>query len=186
MLVLLLRYRHSLANTVEVWMETGGTSKHTNHHRYIPVHEIATKIGPSLCESLPAAHALSGCDTVSSFFGVGKKKVWRSLKKLGAEDIAALSRFHEQELDRSVAVARKFVVSLYDASNKYSKYHRDLNVMRYNISKSKPTALSHLPPCEATFIQHVRRAAWQTSTWTSAHLTIPQLPSKRYYYNKHL
>jgi hypothetical protein len=159
-------------------METGGASKHTNHHRYIPVHEIALKIGPSLCNSLPALHALSGCDTVSSFFGIGKKKVWRSLKKLAAEDIATLSTFHEQELDGSVSVARKFVVSWYDASNKFKNYHNDLNVMRYNISKAKPTALSHLPPCEATFVQHVRRAAWQTRTWTSAHLQLPQLPRK--------
>jgi hypothetical protein len=34
-----------------------------------------------VCEILPAAHALTGCDTTSSFFGIGKKCMLKALKE---------------------------------------------------------------------------------------------------------
>ena len=40
---------------------------------YIPVHTIAAHLGPAKSSALPAFHALTGCDTTSSFFGKGKK-----------------------------------------------------------------------------------------------------------------
>jgi hypothetical protein len=36
---------------------------------------------------LPAAHALSGCDTTSSFFGIGKKSVYKILKAPDFHDL---------------------------------------------------------------------------------------------------
>jgi hypothetical protein len=32
-----------------------------------------------VCNILPAVHALTGCDTTSSFFGIGKKTVYKTL-----------------------------------------------------------------------------------------------------------
>jgi hypothetical protein len=34
-----------------------------------------------VCEILPAAHALTGRDTTSSFFGIGKKSMLKALKE---------------------------------------------------------------------------------------------------------
>jgi hypothetical protein len=42
------------------------------------VHDITLAIGPLVCNILPAAHALTGCDTTSSFFGIGKKTVYKT------------------------------------------------------------------------------------------------------------
>ena len=36
-------------------------------------------IGPLVCNILSAVHALTGCDTTSSFFGIGKKTVYKTL-----------------------------------------------------------------------------------------------------------
>ena len=44
--------------------------------RYLPAHEMARALGPEKCIALPFLHAFSGCDTVSSFAGRGKKTVW--------------------------------------------------------------------------------------------------------------
>jgi hypothetical protein len=44
--------------------------------RYLPAHDIACALGPEKCAALPFLHAFSGCDTVSSFAGRGKKTVW--------------------------------------------------------------------------------------------------------------
>jgi hypothetical protein len=46
-------------------------------HRFIPVHEIINSLNPVFCQILPAAHALSGCDTTSSMFGIGKRTVYK-------------------------------------------------------------------------------------------------------------
>ncbi len=47
------------------------------HSRYIAAHEIAVAIGNPMATVLPMFHALTGCDTVSSFFGHGKKTAWQ-------------------------------------------------------------------------------------------------------------
>ena len=41
-----------------------GTGK---HFRYVIVHQIANSLGPQKAQALPIFHALTGCDTVSSF-----------------------------------------------------------------------------------------------------------------------
>ena len=45
-------------------------------NRYIPAHAIAQSLGQSKAMALPAFHALTGCDTTSTFFGKGKKTAW--------------------------------------------------------------------------------------------------------------
>ena len=42
--------------------------------RFIPIHEIVSSLTPKICSSLLAFHAFTGCDTVSSFGGRGKKQ----------------------------------------------------------------------------------------------------------------
>ena len=33
-----------------------------------------------MCTQLPAFHALTACDSVSTFFGFGKMKAWKDMK----------------------------------------------------------------------------------------------------------
>ena len=42
-------------------------------HIFLDIHDLASNLGPIACRNLPAMHALTGCDTMSSFYGVGKK-----------------------------------------------------------------------------------------------------------------
>ena len=55
------------------------------HFRYIPVHEVATALGPQKSLALTFFHAVTGCDTVSAFTGKGKKL-------LGMHEIVVQSR----------------------------------------------------------------------------------------------
>ena len=43
---------------------------------YIPTHEIARKLGHQRSQGLLFLHAITGCDTVSAFNGIGKKTAW--------------------------------------------------------------------------------------------------------------
>ena len=48
--------------------------------RYIAVHEMVATMNPTKCLTLPVLHAFTGCDTVSSFAGRGKKTAWETWK----------------------------------------------------------------------------------------------------------
>ncbi|KAG7156370.1 hypothetical protein Hamer_G006109 [Homarus americanus] len=56
----------------ELWLAFG-TGK---SFRYLAALEMATCLGPEKARALPIFHALTGCDTVSSFSGHGKKTAW--------------------------------------------------------------------------------------------------------------
>ena len=51
-----------------------------NNFHYIPAHEIVKALGPNRCIALPMFHAFTGCDTVSSFGGRGKRTAWDTWK----------------------------------------------------------------------------------------------------------
>ena len=79
-LVLCIHYFPTLTNISQLWFETGTGTNAVNQHRYIPVHEISKSLSNPLSQSLPAAHALTGCDTTSYFFWIGKKSVFKLLE----------------------------------------------------------------------------------------------------------
>eukprot|EP00112_Aurelia_sp_Birch-Aquarium-sp1_P011752 Seg2473.2 transcript_id=Seg2473.2/GoldUCD/mRNA.D3Y31 product="hypothetical protein" protein_id=Seg2473.2/GoldUCD/D3Y31 len=56
-------------NIEELWIEFG-TGR---HKRWLPVHEYVASLGDDVCAALPFWSAFTGCDTVSSFAGRGKK-----------------------------------------------------------------------------------------------------------------
>ena len=57
---------------MELWISFG-TGKAFQH---IPVHEITHTLGPEKSLSCPLFHSFTGCDTTSSFLGIGKKTAW--------------------------------------------------------------------------------------------------------------
>ena len=74
-------------DTDVVILSVAATSRHPSHEvwvamgtekdvRYIAAHQIAGALGPEKSCCLPIFHSFTGCDTVSFFSGVGKKKAW--------------------------------------------------------------------------------------------------------------
>ena len=70
-------YQH-LHEMEEIWIAFG----RDKHFRMIPIHAISTSLGRNICMALPMFHSLTGCDTVSAFFGHGKQSAWEALKTL--------------------------------------------------------------------------------------------------------
>jgi hypothetical protein len=79
-LVLCVHYFSNRQHTLELWFQTGTVSSTKDRRRYIPVHEICSTLSPVFTNTLPAAHAVTGCDTTSSLFGIGKRSVLLSSK----------------------------------------------------------------------------------------------------------
>jgi len=60
-----------------VFFFTGRQGKHAGLSRYIPVHQIHDSLETSQLNILLPVYCLTGCDTISSFWGHSKKAVYR-------------------------------------------------------------------------------------------------------------
>ena len=58
----------------QLWMKTGVRDR----LRFVPIHALVEKLGSVMCNLLPAFHFLTGCDTTSEPYLIGKKKVVES------------------------------------------------------------------------------------------------------------
>ena len=142
-LVLCVHYFPSLQHTDELWFQTGAISSTKDGRRFIPVHDICNSIDPVICKILPAVHAVTGCDTTSSIFGIGKRTVFKVLKDR-PRDFIDLSSLADCDIDQSVYVARKLVARLYDQKEKLKAGHVDLNKLRVRLEFG--TALTTILP----------------------------------------
>ena len=70
-LVLLVHYFPKMKKPSELWFQTGLITS--------TIHELCKSLSSVVCEILPVGYALTGCDTTSSFFGIGKKSMLKAL-----------------------------------------------------------------------------------------------------------
>lgn len=99
----------------EIWLAFG----HNKNFRHIAAHTIAAELGDDWCKGLLFMHAISGCDTVSSFAGIGKKTVWdvwRSLPSLTTL-FGHLSQTPEAISDHDMEEIERFVVLMYSRTS---------------------------------------------------------------------
>ena len=128
-----------------------------------------------LCESLPAAHALTGCDSTSSLYQVGKRVDYTKLLEHVNNGNFSLTTFGIQnDVEADVSSARSYVLSLY---GKKAKTCSSLDQLRYLMASTTDKPASQLPPTEDAFKQHVLRARYQTSIWCQSHIANPSLAS---------
>ena len=173
-LVLLLYYVSMGMLGTSVYMYTGHNTTTRDRRRYIPVCSIADRVGKDLCQNLPAAHALTGCDTTNSFFKIGKRIAYSKLiehvkarpdifKKFGLSD----------DIEEDITVARVYVVDMY--SSKKTRQCSNLDKLRYILASTTDKPAAKLPPTEDAFIQHVKRARYQVAIWCQSHVAMPRL-----------
>ena len=165
-------YCHTLKGFKEIWFHTGSGNK----RRFIPIHTICDKLGATLCNILPIFHCLTGCDSTSSFHGIGKKKAFTILKNKKEQ------LFHLIDVGDTVVIsyesdcvvdAIKFVCWLYDPTCK----HFDINTLRYLLFCQKNVWGEKLPPTLHALLLHISRAACQMYIWKNANCQILNLES---------
>ena len=101
-IVLCIDFYKQMTNTSELWVQMGNVSSVKDGRRFLLIHELCSSLSEITCRVLPSAHALSGCDTTSSFFVIGKQSVYKILKD-------AASDFHDLhnlgDPDKDVAIS---------------------------------------------------------------------------------
>ena len=144
-------------------------------HKYLPIHEIASSLGPTKAKALPFFHAFTGCDTVSAFQGKGKCRAWQTWKVfMDASDIfVQLSETPSAITDEALEVLEKFVIVLYDRTSADVR----VNDSRRHLFTNKGRAIENIPPTQAALLEHSRRAAYQAGhCWAQCLIPNPMLP----------
>ena len=171
-LVLLLFYSAKGSLAPEVYMHAGHAGKIITRERFIPVHTIAEKLGERFCLCLPALHSLTGCDTTSAVYKIGKRTAYKTFQK-NKEKLEALSTFDEMSIEEAVEIARTLLLLMYGKKGRGCK---TLDELRYKLSSQTDLLANMLPPTEDSFHHHVLCCLYQTKLWCYSHVAKPTLP----------
>lgn len=122
-----------------------------------------------IIEDILPAHVLSGCDTVSALWGIGKGTVLKVLKS-GKKSLNKLGNTTESD-DNVKLQCISFIASCYG-----HEHISDMTSLRYlvwtnkmaNHKLSTAPKLRVLPPTSEAFEHHVHRAHLQAAIWRSA------------------
>jgi len=143
--------------------------------RYIAVHELVEVLGKDRCTALPFFHAFTGCDTVSSFAGHGKKTGWETWNSF-PDVTSTFSQLSSEptDVDFAMSLLQRFVVRMYERSS--SKM--TVNSLRKHLFTKKGKPMEGLPPTEAALLQHTKRAVYQSGfCWFRSLQAEQNLPS---------
>ena len=155
----------------QLWFRTGVKDK----LRFIPVHSLVESLGPDICAALPCFHALTGCDSTSGLFGIGKKKSWVTLKKNIALHPGIAKLGDELPLQSETSRACEvFICSLY-SSTKMSDSCADQ--LRYWMFCQKKQKSESLPPTTDSLYHHIERCNYQAFVWKRSMEAIQALPT---------
>jgi hypothetical protein len=124
-----------------------------NRRRCLPMHLVAADLGHEILLLLPVLHALSGCDSTSAFFNLGKDK-WLDMVQSHPDIIGKLKIIGTdiKSIPDDVIVACSKLVCLM-----YGKDMHDLNAVRYDIFAKKKLTSALLPPTHDSFLQNLKR-----------------------------
>lgn len=167
--VLLTTHYEKFLSKPEIWFYTGKVSPLVDHRRFIPIHRLAMTLGVPLSSTLSSLHSLTGCDTTSALYNMGKKTALSAVKKMTEEDLTALSDFHCQPIVSATKAVTTLIARMYDPSIKSKADRTDVNSMRYHLAMAKNSHIDRLPPSRPALIQHILRASCQMNDWSQAH-----------------
>lgn len=142
---------------------------------YLAAHQMAASLGPKMSCALPMFHSLTGCDTVSSFAGRGKKAAWSTWKSLPelTDALLMLASGPKEMPDDALDIIERFVTLLYDRTSTCTK----VNDARRKLFPLK-NSVQQIPPTRAALVEHVKRAVYQGGhIWEKTLLPDPVLPS---------
>lgn len=159
-------YYYSQRQIDELWIKT-------NKDKYLPIHEIARKLGVQKCTSLPFFHAISGKDDTSFIFGLGKKKMWKVFSKISMHPF---SEFPNEDVTDIITIPRSLIEAsirllVKACGGSEEDTFATLRTQKF-LSGSSGTLLG-LPPTEDAFMQHIKRSALATLVSKAAHLAKP-------------
>ena len=125
------------------------------------------------------AHAISGCDTVVCYLGIGKGRVIKHLKE--GCDLSAIGNV-DAPLQQVIDQATRFISACYDKKDSTDMSHTRLLVWVKTNGKGHSSSpnLASLPPTREAFIENVKRAHFETVLWRTINIDPRQLKPEEF------
>ena len=138
-----------------LWVQFG----HGRHMRFIAVHDIAANLGAPRSAALPSFYSFTGCDTCSSFKGIGKKTAWETWGVFPevTRVFQSLSQCPEELTEEQLGVVQRFTILMYKRTSNLVK----VNEARLQLFTQGQRQIDNIPPTKAALAEHTRRAAYQ-------------------------
>ncbi|KAK5646186.1 hypothetical protein RI129_004650 [Pyrocoelia pectoralis] len=160
-LLLLIHFCSTIPHleTITVYMQLGRST----NRRFLCIGKIIQQLGALLCSCLMSMHCLTGCDTTSALYKIGKKSAFDVLKRNIAilENLSKLPTLPE---DKALEVATQYMLLLYKNENPTV---RTLNDLRLKLATTSNKPAPELPPTDAAFYQHFLRILTSSSSSSS-------------------
>ncbi|KAJ8334026.1 hypothetical protein SKAU_G00413450 [Synaphobranchus kaupii] len=164
--VLLLHHYHQAGLDVPLIMESPSKER-----AIVDIKSTLAKHSQIVKNLLPA-HAISGCDTVASYYGLGKGCVIKVLK--AGYELSAIGNVDapfQQVLNQATA----FISACYGIKESTDMSHTRLLVWGKKNGKGHMSApnLAALPLTTEAFIENVKRAHFQAILWRNVNVNLP-------------
>ena len=131
--------------------------------RYISCHDIYQKLSHEQLNIMLAVYCVTGCDTVSAFFGHGKKVFCLLMTK--ANKFQALTTLGMGLLtDVQKEASTKFIAMMYGKPDCHSLNLLRVDMASATMKKSKLPA-KKLPPTDNSFLLHILHSVYQLIIW---------------------
>ena len=114
-----------------------------SHFCHLPIHNYASTMGPEKAAAFMMFHSLTGCDTVSFFFGVSRKtcwEVWMSDPKFIQLFLGMLAS--PEKFQNDFYQIERLVSLMYDKTSVYGK----VNAARKYFFTKNGHMLETIPP----------------------------------------
>ena len=130
-------------------------------HRYISISKVTDQFGDQICQILPAYHSITGCDTTSYPYGIGKiKPIKNMLQHNKSHLLSELGRSVDSVLDISKA-KHFFRTCMYPGLEQESFVETRI---RMYCKKKVKSSMSILPDKNSTN-EHIKRSDLQAFIW---------------------
>ena len=129
---------------------------------------------------LLSMHGISGCDTVSKIYGIGKLNALSAIKKGHFPPPLGDPNVSHEDLQKDGA---SFIGAYYGTTSTHATMseHRFQKWKNTTKGKGKTFKLETLPPTTEGFSMHIRRAHGQVGVWRSAsHPDPPDIDPSEY------
>ena len=87
---------------------------------YIPVHTVKDSLPQQFLHSLLAYHCITGCDTVSRLYGIGKRAAWKILMDNQYKLVTFGAHGEDCDIESQLQLAEEFVIKLYNPKSDYT------------------------------------------------------------------
>jgi len=167
--VLVLLVYHFKPEMADIFMMSEMTRVRSARISVIPVRAVCTAIGTKAVQQILVVHALSGCDTTSALYGIGKPSAFKKI--VDFQDGLALSEIVGSETASIADVSQaglRLLTMLYSGKQSDTLNHlRYVTYMHLIARSSTRPRPERLPPTERAAHFHVLRVHLQVVQWKS-------------------